>query len=255
MIEKNRVKNNFSKNILTYDKNAIVQAYMADDLLNFIDGEKYGKILELGCGTGLYSLKLTEKYIDSNFEFVDISDEMIEMAKKKIKNENVKFTVGDAEKISISEEYNLVTGNAVIQWFNNLEDSLVKYYASLSLGGEMVFSTFGERTFCELKESYSEAGLEYNYSQKFYTAEEIKNIASKNGWVVEIYEKDYVLKYDSLVEFLYSIKRIGASSALKGCRVLTKGSLKAVEQIYRDKFSDGENILSTNHILYIKIKK
>ena len=186
MIEKNRVEKNFSKNTATYDRNAIVQAYMAEELINFIDLKKCVNVLELGCGTGIFSLRLTEKYHAARFKLMDISGEMIEAAKIKLAGNKIEFEVGDAEKSTVFGEYDLIAGNAVIQWFNNPEETLKKYYSHLSPGGEMVFSTFGENTFYELRNAFGLAGMSYDYSQKFYSKSEIEEIAERNKWNIEI---------------------------------------------------------------------
>lgn len=255
MIEKAIVEKNFSKNAQTYDKYALVQKQMAEHLIKICDKEIAADILEIGCGTGCFSELLLEKYKDANITFVDISTEMLKIARSRLGDAKKKYINCDAEAAHIEGEYDLITGNAVIQWFTSLEKGILNLYNNLKNDGSMIFSTFGEKTFCELKDSFLEAEIEYNHSQRFYTKAEIEEICQKNNWNVSIEEGIYIDKFASLLDFLKSIKKIGASSAVKDKKVLTKGQLDKISGIYNKKYSDHEGINVTNHVIYIKIKK
>ena len=91
MIEKNKVRNNFSRNAATYDDYAVVQRYMGEKLLEFIDKKIYKKILEIGCGTGLFTKIFLETNNEAELTLLDISPDMIETVKKQISNKNVKY--------------------------------------------------------------------------------------------------------------------------------------------------------------------
>ena len=50
---------NFDKQFKNYDQNAVTQKKVAKKLLTFIDkSKKYDTILELGCGTGIFTKTL-----------------------------------------------------------------------------------------------------------------------------------------------------------------------------------------------------
>lgn len=70
------------------------------DFLKIITKKKI--VLDLGCGTGKYLAplyKLSKKYIG-----LDISQEQINIAKRKVKNEKVKFICSTAENINLADE-------------------------------------------------------------------------------------------------------------------------------------------------------
>ena len=67
---------------------------------NIVKDKRAFKILDIGCGTGEFALKLKEKRQDVYFAGVDISTEMISVAKKKFNSDGrVEFHVSDAEHI------------------------------------------------------------------------------------------------------------------------------------------------------------
>lgn len=64
------------------------------------------RILDIGCGTGEFALKLKEHGKDINIFGIDISTEMIQIAKAKTKiNRNIDFRVGDVEKMPYDNNY------------------------------------------------------------------------------------------------------------------------------------------------------
>lgn len=64
------------------------------------------KVLDIGCGTGEFALKLMEHKKDANIFGVDISNEMIKTAKAKTKfNKGVDFRIGDVEHMPYDDNY------------------------------------------------------------------------------------------------------------------------------------------------------
>lgn len=65
-------KMNFDKQFKNYDQNAVTQKKVAKKLLTFIDkSKKYDTILELGCGTGIFTKILCKNL---NFTHLDLND-------------------------------------------------------------------------------------------------------------------------------------------------------------------------------------
>lgn len=96
------------------------------------------KILELGCGTGEYTLRLAKT--NSKIISLDISRVLIERAKQKIKSPNVNFIVADAENLPFKENtYDAVVGNAVLHHLN-LDNALPEIKRVLKSGGKIAFT-------------------------------------------------------------------------------------------------------------------
>ena len=81
------------------------------DFLNFYvrQIEKYGEpVLELACGSGRLTIPLTEKVF--NIKVLDISDEMLELAKEKARRRNVKLDLvkGDMTDFDLGEKFRLI---------------------------------------------------------------------------------------------------------------------------------------------------
>ena len=80
---------------------------LINDIIDF-SGLKAGKVLDLGCGTGQATLLFAERGF--SVTGLDVSDNMIEVAKKKCSQyPNVNFLVGAFDEINLQEkEFNLV---------------------------------------------------------------------------------------------------------------------------------------------------
>ena len=114
-IEKNIIAS-FSKYAHSYDRYALLQKSMAERLASYLPEKPPSHILELGCGTGVFTNHLLTMPINK-LTLNDISSVMIDTLKSRLKiPSNTKFIIGNAEKISL-DKTDLICANAVFQWF------------------------------------------------------------------------------------------------------------------------------------------
>jgi len=257
MIDKGRVSRNFSKGASTYDKAAIIQKHMADKMEIFVDGskEKY-RILEVGCGTGIFSEKLLKRFPNSRIDLLDISSSMLEKAREKLgEEERIRYVLSDIEKHLVEEKYDIIFSNATFQWIENQENLFEHLHSILDFGGKIVFSTFGKRTYCELRESFEMMEGSFCFSQDFVSTTTLKELVEERFLLLASDEEYMVESYPSVLDFLKMIKSIGANSATGTGQILTKGSLKELEDIYMKRYGDGTKIDVTNHLIYMVLEK
>jgi len=102
-------------------------------------GLKVGKrVLEVGCGTGLF----TEKFARSGAQIiaVDISEELIQLAKKKNLPENqVRLMVRRFEDCEEEGPFDAVIGSSILHHLE-VRQALTRIYALLKPGGIMSFA-------------------------------------------------------------------------------------------------------------------
>jgi tRNA (cmo5U34)-methyltransferase len=94
---------------------------------------KTPNILDVGAGTGLLSAFLMERYPEASFTLIDISEQMLDMAKERFRgNSNVKYIAADYSKYDFAEKYDLVVSALSI---HHLEDEEKKelYKKSFSI--------------------------------------------------------------------------------------------------------------------------
>ncbi|ADO82018.1 malonyl-ACP O-methyltransferase BioC [Ilyobacter polytropus] len=257
IIDKKRVNQNFSRGAKTYDNYAQVQKHMADKLEIFVHGsKKQYNILEVGCGTGIFSQKILKRFPNSKIDLLDISPAMVETAKEKLGDSpNLNFIVEDVENYNPEKKYDLIFSNATFQWIDDQMRLFNHLYSLLDYGGKIAFSTFGNKTYFELRESLSTLDPELKYSQKFVKLDEMTEITNKNFRILAADEDFFIEKFENVMAFLKAIKGIGSNSALSNKRNFTREKFKALDKIYRDKFGDKNIINVTNHLLYMVLEK
>lgn len=238
-IDKEIITRNFSKRAYTYDKYADIQRGVAGELLGLMEKDAVGNILELGCGTGNYTLILRERFGRARLKAVDISAKMIERACAKFKDNDVDFIAQDAEELDLDEKFDLITSNACFQWFNDLEKALIKYKSLLNKDGVILFSIFGPETLFELSASlkhlFKNASLPL---EKFMARDELCGMAGKYFRKMRLREFRYTERFSCLRELLNKIKYTGIrGEGLNGKLLLTPGSLRKLEEIYLNKFA------------------
>ena len=93
------------------------------DLAGRLAGRDFGRILDVGCGTGLSTLALKAQWPNAEITGVDLSAEMLEKATQTI--ESVTWLQRDCAKpLDDLGTYDLVFSNAFLQWLSDQEGFL-----------------------------------------------------------------------------------------------------------------------------------
>jgi len=257
MIEKEIVRDNFSRAVNSYDQYAVVQRYMAEKLSNYLQSiDRVDNILEIGAGTGFLTELIIDDFLESNYWLVDISPKMVAKCKEKFQDyQQIKYLVADAEKLKLEESFDLIISNAVFQWFEDLKSALRNFREYLNDGGEICFSIFGERTFQELRSCVQEIRGEDSYSQNFLSKSELERVLAGEFSEIYITEEEYIERFPKVRDFLRATKKIGANSAKKDKPPLTPGVLRKLETRYREEYLENGQIIVTHHLLFVKLKK
>ncbi len=108
-------------------------------------------ILDLACGTGIHSLILKKE--GYNVLGIDLSEDMIKVAKKKAEeaNLNINYKVMAMQNLSESEKFHLITCNFAAFDYLIMEDDVNKFiksiYQALIPGGVFVFDFWNKNKF------------------------------------------------------------------------------------------------------------
>jgi malonyl-CoA O-methyltransferase len=91
-----------------------------------------------------------------------------------------------------------------------IDKALSELHRVLVKDGELVFSTFGSKTLCELKEAWKNVD-NFAHVNDFYTAQQLQFALEKAGFVsIEIKNLSYISRYDSVLDLMRELKHIGA---------------------------------------------
>lgn len=85
------------------------------DVLNISHANK-GRIIEVGCGSGIATEQFAAK--DREIVAIDISNDLIKIAKNKLKYCDIRFIVAPFEKAKVSGKFDLLVSAQAFHWIN-----------------------------------------------------------------------------------------------------------------------------------------
>ena len=208
------------------DKHSFVSKY-GENVIEWLQPEKGEHILDIGCGTGTLTQKLSES--GAIVTGIDASAEMIEKAKTSYPQ--IEFFVKDATSFSFEEPFDAAFSNATLHWINEQEKALGCIYNSLQPGGRFVFEMGGkhniESIHQAIKRAMKEAGFQHQLpeaSNYFPSVAEQCTLLEKVGFTVtdlSYFKRPTELKGDDgmknwIVQFCtFFFKNIPASETAK----------------------------------------
>jgi len=115
-----------------YAKNARFVADLGAPLVDLLAPKRDETILDLGCGDGILTLKLSQ--LGCRVVGVDSSPELIAAARRL----GLDVRVADGEKLEFSAEFDAVFTNAALHWMKRADDVIAGVRAALKPGGRFV---------------------------------------------------------------------------------------------------------------------
>ena len=142
-------------------------------------------ILDLGCGTGGHDRKLVELGAKRVLG-IDLSNNMIDEAKKSANNEKIEYRVMSMNDIdTINEKFDLVVSSLAIHYIEDYDSLCEKVYDLLKDGGEFVFSCGHPMDSCAILDDYSNNFVEIN-NKKYYLISDYNNEGKRvSHWYVD----------------------------------------------------------------------
>lgn len=135
----------FEKTAETYDKVVNLTTFGKDkywkkEILKKIPSGY--SILDLACGTGILTFQIAEKFPDVKIVGVDVTENYLIMAKKKLKpHHKISFLKQDAEKLNLGIRFDCITSSYIPKYCNpeTLIDACLTH---LNVDGKIILHDF-----------------------------------------------------------------------------------------------------------------
>ena len=139
--------------------------------LSLLGNVRGKRILDFGCGTGIYAKILTKK--GAKVKGFDISSEMLKIARKD--NPKLDLRQGSGYRVPFKEQFDVVLAALVIDYFDNWDKVFQQVSKVLKKGGIFVFSGGNPVSECAQriivgKKRYKALGIKSYFEEKAHYA-------------------------------------------------------------------------------------
>ena len=249
-MDKALIRRRFARASATYAERADAQrriaARMAGLIARHVPRSACRNVLEVGCGTGVFTRMLLRRTHPSFVWLNDICPEMRESL-ADVLGERVQFCPGDAEQTEFPGGQSLITSCSAIQWFDSPPRFFARCRNLLADGGYFSFSTFGQKNLQEVASITGEA-------LSYLSLEELKSVLLPHYELIHASEELISLSFPSPLEVLRHLQATGVTVIRR--RQWTKGMLADFCRRYERLFRQTDRtVCLTYHPIYIIAKK
>lgn len=213
----NSIVQQFDQAAETYDQYSSVQREIAVELGSRLASAQYEpqRIFEVGCGTGHLTRELAAHFPQSTIVATDASQRMIEIAQHSIDERNVSFRQWFAEdpQSELPGEFDLAVSSMAFQWFRDWQ-SIAQEIGERTRCLAMTIPVEG--TFADWIAAHQQLGLKPG-------VRDLVTCDCLGSWLKglppnlrgEYSVEEYSVRFERPIEFVQSLRRIGAHASSK----------------------------------------
>lgn len=212
---KNKLIEQFNENAIQYDSQRKKLIPCFEDFysipISIIEAKNdTPRVLDIGAGTGLFSSFIKEKYPNAKITLIDISENMLDVAKQRFKDDNnVDYIVADYTEYEFNQTFDIVISSLSIHHLDDKDK--IKLY-------NKVFTLLNEN------------GLFLNADQVLGHTPFIENLY-KNDWKYKV-ETSGLMKEE--IEAAFERTKLDKMSTLENqLNCLTQIGFKDVDCVYK----------------------
>lgn len=199
----------------SYERHAGLQRAIADRLARFLPERQSPRVLELGCGTGLFSRHLIGRYPEGSFVLTDAAPAMIAECRRNVApagDARISFEVMDAGQAGGHAQLDLIVSSMTLHWLADPVASLERLRRLLAPGGVLLFATLGPGSFAEWRSALAREGLPSGLA-------EIKPLPG-------VIEEERLWPDTDALSFLRRMQAVGGLTPNEGYAPLPPGALR-----------------------------
>jgi len=208
----------FSRAADSYDEHAVLQREIGERLLGRLDGIRFEPrtILDLGCGTGVHSKALHQRFPGSKLIASDLSVAMLRHTRRRRGWWKRRFEViqANAQSLPLAEDsLDLVYCNLMLQWCEHPANVFASLRRALRPGGLLLISTFGLDTLKELRQAWARVDADPHVGQ-FTDVQRLGTALTQAGFAEPVLDTDWLTTtYGRARDLLKELKGLGATNA------------------------------------------
>jgi malonyl-CoA O-methyltransferase len=229
----------FGARATSYEDHADLQRAVAARLASLLPAHPRPSVLELGCGTGLFSRHLAQAYPDGDLVLTDIAPSMVEECRRNLDGldpTRVRFGVMDATRPTLDSSFDVIATSMTLHWLADPIAAVGRLRRLLAPGGTLVYASVGRESFGEWRQVLDAQGLPSG----------LPDLPVLPGTI----EEERLVVDAGTLAFLRRMKSIGGLTPRDGYSPLTPGMLRRAIRA-ADAHHDGR---ITWHIIYGRVE-
>lgn len=252
------VASRFGAAARAYDRHAVVQRQAADRLLDLAEGLSPQMLLDLGCGTGLLSLAMVERWPAAHLTAVDLAPPMVERYRERLPSRNVRAYAADIACLARNPVFDVVASNCVLHWIHPLATGLERAADQTRPGGTVLVSLMLDGTLAELHEARRLAAPSLPAANRMPTGEDAVAAFGAAGLHISARTEETVcLTLPSVRAVFASLRGQGVTGGTlsHGKRPMTVGEMRKLASAYADRFMTSGGVPMSYRIGYYRAEK
>jgi malonyl-CoA O-methyltransferase len=253
------VRASFDRASANYEAAAVLQAQVADELLQRLEpfNFKPSVVLDLGAGTGRMTAELKRRYRRALVVALDLAPGMLREARRHQQLfRRFERVCGDAMRLPIADaSVDVVVSSLMLQWCDPPDSAFAEIRRVLKPDGFFAFSTFGPDTLKELRSAWAEAdGSTHadNHVNHFIDMHDVGDALVRAGLSEPVLDVDRVqLTYPDALALMRDLKAIGAHNVTAGRPrgLVGRARLRRMQDAYEAFRRDGR-LPATYEVVY-----
>lgn len=212
----NQISKSFHRHAEEYEKAAKVQQEIGHRLIERLQYLKIKPkyVLDLGCGTGLFSRLLKQYYPEAQIVGLDLAYGMLKQAQKK-QGWRRKWPLINADMSQMPFPdglFDLVFANQVIHWSPSFPQLFAEINRVMNPHACFMFSTLGPDTFQELKQAWKQVD-NYAHTNHFADMHDLGDLLLKEYFLDPVVDMESLYAhYSTLDQLLRALKAQGVKN-------------------------------------------
>ena len=244
-----QVAQRFAQAQSSYEQHAIAQRRVAMELVQYMQAHiavNLQRILEIGCGSGLFTRQLMQHY---SFDQLFLNDLYPEVKQHFEEDGRIYWGIGNIETLPLPQSLDLVVSCSALQWVQHLDALFGKIHQALNPSGWFCFASYAQDNLTEIK-ALTGQGLKYR------SLPQMVELLESCGYEVLMQEEQrLILEFEHPREVLKHIKATGVQATADGFR-WSKSSLRLFyEQYQQFQLPDSQKYPLTYHPIYLIARK
>jgi malonyl-CoA O-methyltransferase len=217
-------------------------------------------LLEIGCGTGLLTRLLYNRFAKSQIHALDLSPSMIAKNQAQFpSNLNIVWHAANILNFKSSNQFSLVVSNCALHWLESLKEGFHNIYDLTRPQGKLVISIIVDGTLTELQETRKKIAPNKIPPGRLPQINEVLNSLKESRFNIHQSEdKVYTMYYSSARSFLRILHDTGVTGGpiSQAHQPLNRTELNRLIESYETTYkSKSQGVRATYHTLFVVAEK